>query len=377
MYFKWAPGSDLLAFIAGGELRIWEVGRNESRLIVPSPPQEYTGANFEFLWSADGRCIVYEYNEKRDVPEGEWQWQWKHSIRKVNVEKGESEEIITYPSPNQEGFPGNTALAAWVGPRIYLWQCEIMSASIMSDGCPLFCIDLDKKQKALGITSLLYPDLLAFSPDGKTLAVSEGMDRFTWHNKRVTLINLETREDKVLTEPGLTAFSPAWSPDGSSLAYVAGPDIGPKFISQNHVLAGMAKRRIWIMKADGSEKRQLTGDDGYREECPMWLADGKHILFARFDAQDQPSLWLIQENGKNLQKITDALSAYYMKYKEYLDYYGHFEREKLYDLSTAVPRNMIVKLLIGITTILALAAALMVIRILTKRQDSGAKERHS
>jgi Tol biopolymer transport system component len=280
---------------------------------------------------------------------------------------------MAYPPPDQEGVPGNTALAAWVGSRIYLWQCQVMSASIMSDGCPLYYIDLNdlpKKQNEAGITSLLYPDFLAFSPDGKTLAVSEGADRFTWTNKRTKIINLETRENKVLTERALTAFSPAWSPDGLSLAYVAGPDNGPDFISESHVLAEMAKRRICIMKADGSEKRQLTGDDGYREECPLWLGDGKHILFARFDAQGQASLWLIQENGKSLEKITDALSAFLVQY-EGLDYYGHFLREKLYDLSTATPGSTIPNLWLAIIAVVFLAAALTVIIILPIKRRMG------
>jgi len=181
-YFKWAPGSDLLAFIGEGELRIWEAGMNESRLIVPSPLKEHAGADFDFLWSPDGKWIAYEYTEARDVPEGEWPW--RQSIRKVNVEKGESEEIIAYPPPDEEGKPGNTALAAWVGSRIYLWQCKIMSASIMSDGCPLLYIDRDKKQKDAGVVSLLYRDFLAFSPHGEILAVSKGGNRFTWTNKR-------------------------------------------------------------------------------------------------------------------------------------------------------------------------------------------------
>ncbi len=99
----------------------------------------------------------------------------------------------------------------------------------------------------------------------------------------------------------------------------------------------------------------------------MWLADGKHILFARFDAQGQPSLWLIQENGKSLWKITDTLSAFLTEY-EGLDYYGHFYREKLFDLSTATSRSTIAKLWIAIAAVLFLAAALIVSRIFTKRR---------
>jgi Tol biopolymer transport system component len=363
-YFKWAPGSDLLAFIVSGELRTLQAGGTESRLIVPSPPQEHTGANFEFVWSADGKWIACEYTEKKEVPESEWQW--KNSIRKVNVENGEFEEIIAYPPPDREGVPGNTALAAWVGSKIYLWQCRFMSASIMADGCPLYYIDLHKKQNEAGATSLLYRDFLAFSPDGGTLAVSEGADRLTWSNKRIKIINQETREENVLTEPELIALSPVWSPDGFSLAYVAGPDIGPEIISESNVLSGMAGRRIWILKADGSEKRQLTSDDVYREECPVWLADGKHILFARFDAQGKPSLWLIREDGKSLQKVTDVLSAFLTEY-ESVDFYGHFHKEKLCDLSIAAVRNTISGPSITMTTVLFLAAVLIVIGIFAGR----------
>lgn len=329
-YFRWAPHLDRLAFIVKGELRILEAGKSESRLLVPSPQQENTGADFEFLWSPDAKWIAYEYTEKRDVPEGEWQS--KHSIRKVDVESGDSEEIIAYPPPDEEGVPGNTSLAAWVGTRIYLWQCEIMSVSIMADGCPLYFLDLDKKQEEVNVLSLLYRDFLAFSPNGQTLAVSEGGGRFTWTDKRINNINLETKEEKILTESEMMAASPAWSPDGYLIAYVGGPDMGGDFRSENLERDGTAKYRIRIMKADGSEKRQLTGDDGYREECPLWLAGGKHLIFARFDAPDQPSLWLIRADGKSIRKITDALSPFLTQYDE-LDYYGHFHREKIFDLS--------------------------------------------
>lgn len=304
-------------------------GQGDSCQIVPSPPQENTGVR-EFLWNPDGKWICYEYTEKRDVAEGEWPW--RNSIRKVNIEGGNSEEIIAYPPPDEEGAPGNTALAAWIGSRIYLWQCEIMSVSIMADGCPLFSLDFDKKQNDVGVVSLLYPDFLSFSPDSKMLAVSEGSDRLTWTNKRVALINEVSQEKKILTAPEVTAFSPTWSPDGSHLAYVAGPDIGSDFIGESGPLAGMAKRRIWVMRADGSEQQQLTGDGGYREERPIWLANGKHILFARLDEQDHVSLWLVQKDGKSLQRVTDALSSHLTKY-EIRDYYGKLSGEKLYDLS--------------------------------------------
>ncbi len=322
-HYQWAPGRDLLAFVAMGELILIDAGQKDSRMLVQGPPQDNTGVK-EFLWSQDGKWIGYEYTESRDIPEGEWPW--RSSIRKVNVESGGFEEIVAYPPPDEEGVPGNTTLAAWVGSRIYLWQCEAMSASIMADGCPLFFIDVDKKQNDIGMVSLLHRDFLSFSPDSKILAAAEGADRLTWTNKRIALINLESHQKVIITGPKITATLPAWSPDGSHIAYAAAPDEG----SAANDGAETAKRRIWIMRTDGSNWRQLIGDGEYREERPIWLGDGKHIIFARED-KGQVSVWLIQEDGKSLKKMADDLSPN-LSVDEIIDDYGHLDCEKFFDV---------------------------------------------
>ncbi len=331
--FDWSPHSDILAFTVKGELRIAISGQDDDLLIVPGPGQEHTGVH-EFLWSPDGKWIAYDFDERPEVPGGEWPW--RHSIRKVNVESRQSEMIVVYHPPNEEGFPGNTELAAWVGSRIYLWQCEVMSVSIMSDGCPLFFLDSDKKQNGTGTGSLLYPDFLSFAPTTRKMAISEGANRFTWTNKRIVVLDSENGKAETLTEPEVSAIFPAWSPDGSLIAYVAGPDIGAEVRGENEIHEGLARRRVWIMKPDGSEKRRLTSDENYREERPLWLEDGQHILFARSDANDQVSLWLMRLGGETPSKVADALSSHLPRYDltenyEYLEYYGHRDWEIAYD----------------------------------------------
>jgi len=64
---------------------------------------------------------------------------------------------------------------------------------------------------------------------------------------------------------------PAWSPDGQWLAF-----------TQSRGTAGPGRGSIWIMRADGSEKRQVTVHPGNGFDLnPSWSPDGQRIAFQR------------------------------------------------------------------------------------------------
>jgi TolB protein len=82
-----------------------------------------------------------------------------------------------------------------------------------------------------------------------------------------TRVNLSGAEN--LVEDG----SAAWSPDGEWIAF------------RRSELAGDRKslsKQLWIMRADGSEARPLTGDMEIDYGAPSWTADGKTLLYHRF-----------------------------------------------------------------------------------------------
>jgi TolB protein len=82
-----------------------------------------------------------------------------------------------------------------------------------------------------------------------------------------TRVNLSGADNPV--EDG----SPAWSPDGQWIAF------------RRSELAGERKslsKQLWIMRADGSEARPLTGDMEIDYGAPSWSADGKTLLYHRF-----------------------------------------------------------------------------------------------
>ncbi len=164
---------------------------------------------------------------------------------------------------------------------------------------------------------LAHADFLAWSPDGKLLAVTVGEGRETWSHKRIAVVEPTSGTLTYLTDDKTAAFSPAWSPNGQRIAYVASPDLG--FVGGGEeAKAGAAKRRIWVMNRDGSDQRQLTHDAAFRDERPLWSADGSHILFARLDQKGRASLWLMRNDGSKLQQVADLSPA-----PEWFGYYGY------------------------------------------------------
>ena len=62
------------------------------------------------------------------------------------------------------------------------------------------------------------------------------------------------------------AYQPAWSADGSQIAFISTANADPD---------------VFLINADGSRARQLTIDDGSSEDrAPAWTPDGAYIAFA-------------------------------------------------------------------------------------------------
>lgn len=81
-----------------------------------------------------------------------------------------------------------------------------------------------------------------------------------------------------------TVQSPAWSPDGASLAFVRS-DLG-------------SCPRIYIARADGSDARRVT--DGCDVD-PAWSPDGARIAFSRFGPPT--AIYIANADGSNVQRL--------------------------------------------------------------------------
>jgi|GEM_PF-3551956 hypothetical protein len=120
-------------------------------------------------------------------------------------------------------------------------------------------------------TEASYEGQPAWSPDGTRLAfVSDRAGQSDVYTmavdgsdvRRVT----EARALNPLPGSGLAAAAPAWSPDASRLAYT---------------VAAEGRSTLWVMRADGTDKRALGPGAGTDDHDPAWTPDGQRIAVRR------------------------------------------------------------------------------------------------
>ena len=123
----------------------------------------------------------------------------------------------------------------------------------------------------------------AWSPDGSKLAY------VSFENKKPVIYvqNMLTGARRVLANFKGSNSAPAWSPDGSKIALVLTRDNGSQ---------------LYIMNADGSGLKRLTFGGGIDTE-PDWSPDGRSLLFTS-DRGGSPQIYQIPVSGGSARRMT-------------------------------------------------------------------------
>ncbi len=77
---------------------------------------------------------------------------------------------------------------------------------------------------------------------------------------------------------GEQADTPAWSPDGSQIAFTYTPNAASDVVPTSE---------IWVMKPDGSDMRRVAGAPDENLLYPAWSGDGKYIYFTAEGSNEQ------------------------------------------------------------------------------------------
>ena len=337
--FAWSPLMDTLAYATQNN-EIWTVnadGSGERRIIAvtSSNPAEKTFlasyADRALAWSPDGQWLAYVVDRlvSTPSPHNNYSGLWR-----VRANGQDASEVY-----NTGEQPSDGVVLAQLSPddrNIFFWLAPYFSGSILADGVPLNAIPINGGV-LYSITQplLLHPDFLSISPDRRYIAISAGNRRDTWMRKQIVLADLATRQNTPLTDEQTAAISPSWSPDSKRIAYVTAPDVGD-VVGGPPAKAAVDQRRIWLMNRDGTDKPQLTHDAAYRDERPLWSADGSHVLFARLDQCDTASLWLMRVDGSDLTQVVDRLAAL-NPYGTWFGNYGHINWDDAFDWWQGAP----------------------------------------
>lgn len=124
-----------------------------------------------------------------------------------------------------------------------------------------------------------------WSPNGKLIAFCALRDG----KHHIYFRDLNGRVERCLTKDIAGAEHPAWSPEGGSIAFT----VWTEDRKQSH---------IFVMDADGRDKRQLTHGLGYHDWSPCWTADGAIVFESTRDGNRE--LYRINTDGNGLARIT-------------------------------------------------------------------------
>jgi Tol biopolymer transport system component len=124
----------------------------------------------------------------------------------------------------------------------------------------------------------------AWSPDGTRVAFSTNRDTNGTGPGEIYVVDADGSDLHAVTHgvpPGHSRFEPVWSPDGSQLAYL-----------ERNSATDPASADVWAVPAAGGAARRLTSDAGDKRGI-AWQPSGSLVAFDRAEAAGVWGLWTV------------------------------------------------------------------------------------
>jgi Tol biopolymer transport system component len=140
-----------------------------------------------------------------------------------------------------------------------------------------------------------FPD---FSPDGTKVAFG-GTQATDTHTEILTVDAVTGGTLTVLTscanlKPGCGNDFPAWSPDGTKIAWI--------HADETDADGNPTIEQVWVMDADGSHAHALTTDAPIKDQLPDWRPDGSKIAYESGPG-GSGGIWVMNADGSHPHQL--------------------------------------------------------------------------
>ena len=303
------------AFLASGAA-VGAQNVSGSKAVLPEPGENHLrnirqltdgGENAEAYFSHDGRSLIFQ--STRNGRTCDQQYVMKAdgtNIRRVSNGRGKTTCGYFMNGDRSIFFASSDALEKSCPPRPdaskgYVWRL---------DPFDIYTARADGSHRRRLTHFGVYTAEGVLSPDGKKIAFTS----LKGGDLDIYVMNIDGTHLRQLTHEVGYDGGPWWSPDGSQIVYRANHPVSESELTAYRDLLAQRlvrpnKMDLWLMDADGGNKRQIT-QLGAASFGPSWTPDGRQIIFASNHHTDPKlgnfDLFLVKPDGSGLEQVTTA-----------------------------------------------------------------------
>lgn len=274
----------------------------------------FDGENAEAYFSADDKWISFQRTVQTGGCDQIYVVKVPHDLKKekldppkmVSTGKGKTTCAYLFPGAKKLVY-SSTHLGDEKCPprpdysRGYVWPIH--------NTYDIFVADRDGKNLKQLTSTPGYDAEATIRRDGKSIVFTSTRDG----DLDIYTMDANGKNVKRLTSDIGYDGGPFFSADGKKIVYRSHRPTDPKDIADYQALLkdGLirpTKLEIWVMNADGSNKRQVT-KNGKANFAPFFHPDGKRIIFS--SNMDDPrgrnfDIYIVNEDGTGLERITHS-----------------------------------------------------------------------